>query len=61
MLAASFAFFGLVFGVPIARLDAWWSVLLAAVVGALVGLPLAEYGIGVSRSKPSAPLDDAQQ
>ena len=55
LLAASFAFFGLVFGVPLARLGAWWSVLLTALVGAVVGLAIAEHGMRSGLRLPDRP------
>jgi hypothetical protein len=50
LLAASCAGFGFIYGVAFVRLDAWWSILLAVVVGALIGVALAQHGIRVSRS-----------
>lgn len=57
LLAASFAFFGLIFGAPLARPGAAWPVLLAVLAGAVVGLAIAEYGIRVSRSTAAAAED----
>jgi hypothetical protein len=58
LLAGSCAGFGFIFGVAFVRLEAWWSILLAAVVGALVGVALARHGIRVSRSSAAAPPHD---
>jgi hypothetical protein len=57
----SFALVGLVFGAPLARPDASWPVPLAVLVGALVGLAFAEYGIRASRSTTAASEDGADQ
>jgi hypothetical protein len=55
LLAGSCAGFGFIFGVAFVRLEAWWSILLAVVVGALVGVALAQHGIRVSRSSAETP------
>ena len=55
LLAGSCAGFGFIFGVAFVRLEAWWSILLAMVVGALVGVVLAQHGIRVSRSSAATP------
>ena len=57
----SFAFFGPFAGAPLARSDAAWPVLLAVLVGALVGLTLAECGIRVSRRTMAASEDGADR
>jgi len=62
LLAASLAFFGAYFGVAIARLDAWWSVLFATLAGALGGLGFGEYGIRRwSDERGIRSLDDADR
>ena len=57
----SFAFFGLLVGAPLAGSDASWPVLLAVLVGALVGLARAEYAIRVSRRTLAASEDGADR
>jgi hypothetical protein len=57
LLAVSFAFFGLIFGAPLGHPHTAWPVLLAVLLGALVGLALAEYGIHASRTTKAASED----
>jgi hypothetical protein len=56
-LAGSCAGFGFIYGIAFVRLEAWWSTLLAVVVGALVGVALAQHGVRLSRNSAATPPD----